>query len=74
MAIVKVTPEMVAAAVANTDWQAIDAQTDEDIARNVASDPDAAPPADRHVARLGAEPSAAGWAGAGVFEGDRAGA
>jgi putative transcriptional regulator len=43
MAIVTVTPAMVAKAIAETDWQAIDAQTDADIARNVASDPDAAP-------------------------------
>ena len=43
MAIVKVTPEMVARAMENTDWQAIDAQTDVEIARNVASDPDAPP-------------------------------
>jgi putative transcriptional regulator len=43
MAIVKVTPDLVAKAMAATDWQAIDAQTDEDISRNVASDPDAAP-------------------------------
>ena len=43
MAIVKVSPEMVAAALAATDWRAVDAQTDADIARNVASDPDAAP-------------------------------
>jgi putative transcriptional regulator len=43
MAIVKVTPELVTKALAETDWQAIDAQTDGDIARNVAQDPDAAP-------------------------------
>lgn len=43
MAIVKVTSGMVAKALEKTDWQAIDAQADEDIARNVASDPDAAP-------------------------------
>jgi putative transcriptional regulator len=43
MAIVKVTPEIVAKAIAETDWRAVDAQTDEDIARNVAGDPDAAP-------------------------------
>jgi len=42
MATVKVTPEMVREAVQQTDWAAIDAQTDEDIARNVANDPDAA--------------------------------
>jgi putative transcriptional regulator len=43
MAIVKVTPDMVAMAIAATDWQAVDAQTDENIERNVAADPDAAP-------------------------------
>ncbi len=43
MAIVKVTPELVAASLGATDWQAVDAQTDGDIARNVADDPDAAP-------------------------------
>lgn len=43
MTIVKVTPEMEARAMRETDWRAIDAQTDEDIARNVAGDPDAAP-------------------------------
>lgn len=43
MATVKVTNEMVEAAIRNTDWQAIDAMTDEDIARQVAANPDAAP-------------------------------
>ncbi len=43
MAIVKVTPALVAHAIDGTDWQAIDAQTDADLARNVAGDPDAAP-------------------------------
>jgi putative transcriptional regulator len=43
MAIVKVTPEQVAKALDATNWQAVDAQTDDDIARNVADDPDAAP-------------------------------
>ncbi len=42
MAIVKVTAAMARQAARDTDWAAIDAQTDEDIARNVASDPDAA--------------------------------
>jgi len=36
-----VTPDLVAKALASTDWQAIDAQSDDDIARNVAQDPDA---------------------------------
>jgi putative transcriptional regulator len=43
MAIVKVTPALVAKALAVTDGQAIDAQSDGDIARNVADDPDAPP-------------------------------
>jgi putative transcriptional regulator len=43
MATVKVTPVMVQQALQKTDWAAIDAQTDEDIARHVANDPDAAP-------------------------------
>lgn len=43
MATVKVTPEMVEQALRETDWAAQDALTDEDIARAVASDPDAAP-------------------------------
>ena len=43
MVAVKVTPAMVEQAVQDTDWAAVDAQTDEDIARNVAEDPDAAP-------------------------------
>jgi putative transcriptional regulator len=43
MATVKVTPEMVQQALRQTNWAAVDAQTDADIARNVASDPDAAP-------------------------------
>jgi putative transcriptional regulator len=40
---VKVTSAMVQQALRDTNWAAIDAQTDEDIARNVADDPDAAP-------------------------------
>ena len=43
MSVVKVTPTMVAEAIADTDWAALDALTDEDIARAVESDPDAAP-------------------------------
>jgi putative transcriptional regulator len=43
MATVKVTPAIVQQALQETDWAAIDAQTDEDIARHVADDPDAAP-------------------------------
>ena len=40
---VRVTPEMVAKAMAETDWAAIDAMTDDDIAAQVAANPDAAP-------------------------------
>jgi putative transcriptional regulator len=43
MAIVKVTKEMVERELASIDWARIDAMTDEDIARAVAEDPDAAP-------------------------------
>ena len=42
MATVKVTPAMVEQALRGTDWAAVDAQTDEDIARHVDEDPDAA--------------------------------
>lgn len=41
MAIVNVTPELVAEVLASTDWQAVDAQSDDDISRNVAQDLDA---------------------------------
>jgi putative transcriptional regulator len=43
MAYVKVTREMAEKALQETDWAAIDARTDEEIARAVAEDPDAAP-------------------------------
>jgi putative transcriptional regulator len=43
MAYVKVTREMAQQAIRETNWAKIDAQTDEEIARNVASDPDAPP-------------------------------
>lgn len=43
MAIVKVTEEMVREALRSTDWAAIDAMTDEDIARQIAENPEAAP-------------------------------
>jgi hypothetical protein len=43
MATVKVTPELVQQALWETDWAAVDAQTDEDIARHVADDRDMAP-------------------------------
>ncbi len=43
MATVKVTPDMVAQALRDTEWDALDARSDAEIARNVASDPDAPP-------------------------------
>lgn len=43
MVTVKVTSEMVAQAVRDADWQRLDAQTDAEIARNVADDEDAPP-------------------------------
>jgi putative transcriptional regulator len=43
MAIVKVTPEVVAEAIGAIDWPALDARTDAEIARDVAGDPDAPP-------------------------------
>jgi putative transcriptional regulator len=47
MATVKkaMTPEAIAASVAATDWAKVDATTDADIARQIASDPDTAPEA-----------------------------
>lgn len=43
MAVVKITPGLIAKAMVDTDWQALDIQTDAEIAANVADDPDAAP-------------------------------
>jgi putative transcriptional regulator len=43
MATVKITREMVERELDSIDWARIDAMTDEDIARAVAEDPDAAP-------------------------------
>ena len=43
MAIIKVTPAVVEQALRETDWRRLDAQSDEEIARNVATDPDAPP-------------------------------
>jgi len=43
MATVKVTPDMVAQALREVDWAAQDAMTDDDIARQVAEDPEVAP-------------------------------
>lgn len=43
MAYVKVTDEMVRKALAEVDWNAIDGMADEDIARQIAENPDAAP-------------------------------
>lgn len=42
MATVRVTPEMVRQAIEQTDWAAQDALTDQDIARQIDSNPDAA--------------------------------
>jgi putative transcriptional regulator len=43
MVIIKATRERAEKAIRETDWARIDAQTDEDIERNVANDPDAPP-------------------------------
>ncbi|HLY56219.1 MAG TPA: helix-turn-helix domain-containing protein [Stellaceae bacterium] len=43
MAIVKVTKEMAERAVAEIDWDKVDAMTDADIERQIAENPDAAP-------------------------------
>ena len=43
MRTVKPTPETIRKAVAGVDWDRIDAMTDEDIARQIAENPDAAP-------------------------------
>ena len=43
MATVKVTPEMVAHEISQTDWRAVDTKTDAQIEAAVAVDPDAAP-------------------------------
>ncbi len=43
MATVRVTPEMAEQAIRETDRARLDAQTDDEIARNVAGDPDAVP-------------------------------
>ncbi len=43
MAAIKITAEMVARALRETDWAAQDALTDADIAKAVKADPDAAP-------------------------------
>ena len=39
----KITPEMTKAALAKTDWAAVDATTDDEIERQIAVDPDVAP-------------------------------
>ena len=43
MAIVKVTPAVLGQAIDDTDWRAVDAPTDAEIARVVAGDPASAP-------------------------------
>jgi putative transcriptional regulator len=40
---IRITPEAKTAVLAKVDWAQIDAKTDDEIARDVASDPDAAP-------------------------------
>ena len=39
----KITPEMSKAALAKTDWAAVDATTDDEIERQIAADPSVAP-------------------------------
>jgi putative transcriptional regulator len=43
MVYVRITPEMLAKAIAETDWAAQDALTGKDIERQIAENPDAAP-------------------------------
>ena len=43
MGAVKLTPELMAQAMAEVDWDKIDAMTDEDIEQQIADNPDAAP-------------------------------
>jgi putative transcriptional regulator len=43
MPIIKVTDKLLAAAIKATDWSKIDSMTDRDIARQIKSNPDAAP-------------------------------
>ena len=43
MAVIKVTPEIMAQALAETDWAKVDATTDADIDRQIAEDADTAP-------------------------------
>lgn len=57
MPFVKVTPAMVQKALQETDWAVLDAQTDEDIARQVASDHDAALILDEAETRTSYHPS-----------------
>ena len=45
MPIIKSTPDSVLKALAETDWDALDAMTDEDIRRQIRENPDAAPEA-----------------------------
>lgn len=57
MGTVRITREMVEKATAKIDWAAVDAITDEDIARQIAENPDAAPdltdPKTRLLMRVG---------------------
>ena len=43
MATVKLTPELVDQALAETDWAKVDATTDAELDRQIATDPDTAP-------------------------------
>lgn len=43
MGTVKLTPELMAQAMAEVDWDKIDAMTDEDIEQQIADNPEAAP-------------------------------
>jgi putative transcriptional regulator len=49
---VKVTPDMAAQAIRETDWAAIDALTDEDIDRQIAEDPNVAPDMSDFIAAM----------------------
>lgn len=43
MRIIKPTPETIPTVIGSVDWDRVDAMTDEDIARQIAENPDAAP-------------------------------
>lgn len=52
MATVKVSKDMARQAASSVDWNAIDAMSDEDIARQIAENPDAAPDLTPRQAKL----------------------